>query len=206
MTMTGYESTVLTSIIMDELAERAMRHPDFSRYAYDLTDLARQMRYAARIRQGDLGSADVSAINVYVDMDETDIPELFQAALEACSQIGNAVPTPLKELFQRWETVLETINADQLFSTEKIAEQTVRYYCSRCGSPLFLGENCPVCNCDDRSAAIDIYTIFTMQVLHTVCEFWQYKIAEMNEISFQSYLDNRQEIRGRLLYSNFSCL
>ena len=62
MTMTGYESTVLTSIIMDELAERAMRHPDFSRYAYDLTDLARQMRYAARIRQGDLGSADVSAI------------------------------------------------------------------------------------------------------------------------------------------------
>ena len=67
--MTGYESTVLTSIIMDELAERAMRHPDFSRYAYDLTDLARQMRYAARIRQGDLGSADVSAINVYVDMD-----------------------------------------------------------------------------------------------------------------------------------------
>lgn len=204
--MTGYESTVLTSIIMDELAERAMRHPDFSRYAYDLTDLARQMRYAARIRQGDLGSADVSAINVYVDMDETDIPELFQAALEACSQIGNAVPTPLKELFQRWETVLETIHADQLFSTEKIAEQTVRYYCSRCGSPLFLGENCPVCNCDDRSAAIDIYTIFTMQVLHTVCEFWQYKIAEMNEISFQSYLDNRQEIRGRLLYSNFSCL
>ena len=204
--MTGYEATVLTSIILDELAERAMRHPDFSRYAYDLTDLTRQMRYAARMRQVDLGSVDVDAAGVHVDMADADIPELFQAALEACSQIGNAVPTPLKELFQRWETVLETIHADQLFSTEKIAEQTVRYYCSRCGSPLFLGEYCPVCNCDDGSAAIDIYTIFTMQVLHTVCEFWQYKIAEMNEFSFQSYLDNRQEIRGRLLYSNFSCL
>ena len=155
--MTGYESTVLTSIIMDELAERAMRHPDFSRYAYDLTDLARQMRYAARIRQGDLGSADVSAINVYVDMDETDIPELFQAALEACSQIGNAVPTPLKELFQRWVTVLEAIKADQLFRIEKIAEQTVRYYCSKCGAPFFGGENCQVCNSDDGIAAIDIY-------------------------------------------------
>ena len=157
MTMTGYESTVLTSIIMDELAERAMRHPDFSRYAYDLTDLARQMRYAARIRQGDLGSADVSAINVYVDMDETDIPELFQAALEACSQIGNAVPTPLKELFQRWITILEAIKADQLFRTKKITEQTVRYYCSKCGAPFFGGENCQVCNSDDGIAAIDIY-------------------------------------------------
>lgn len=155
--MTGYEAIVLTSIIMDELAERAMRHPDFSRYAYDLTDLTRQMRYAARMRQGDLKSVDVDAKSVHVDMAEADIPELFQVVTETCNQTGNAVSSPLKELFQRWITVLEAIKADQLFRTEKITEQTVRYYCSRCGAPFFWGENCQVCNSDDGSAAIDIY-------------------------------------------------
>lgn len=48
MTMTGYEATVLTSIILDELAERAMRHPDFSRYAYDLTQRAVKPRPSGR--------------------------------------------------------------------------------------------------------------------------------------------------------------
>lgn len=158
--MTGYEATVLTSIIMDELAERAMRHPDFSRYAYDLTDLARQMRYAARMRQNDFGHVHVDTSCLNVDMADADISELFQAVMVACNQTGNAVHTPLQELFQRWETVLEAIKADQLFSTEKIAEQTVCYYCSRCGSPSSLGENCRVCNSNDWSAAIDIYAFF----------------------------------------------
>ena len=161
MTMTGYEATVLTSIILDELAERAMRHPDFSRYAYDLTDLTRQMRYAARMRQVDLGSVDVDAAGVHVDMADADIPELFQAVTETCNQTGNAVPPPLTELFQRWVTVLEAIKADQLFRIEKIAEQTVRYYCSRCGAPFFLGENWQVCHSDEGSAAIDIYAAFS---------------------------------------------
>ena len=155
--MTGYEATVLTSIIMDELAERAMRHPDFSRYAYDITDLARQMRYAARMRQNDFSHVHVNTSCVHVDMAEADISELFQAITESCNQIGSAVPVPLKEMFQRWVTVLKAIKADLLFRTEKIAEQTVRYYCSRCGAPFFLGENCQVCNSDDGSAAIDIY-------------------------------------------------
>lgn len=160
--MTGYEATVLTSILMDELAERAMRHPDFSRYAYDLTDLARQMRYAARMRQNDFSHVHVDAGSVHMDMAETDIPELFQAVIETCNQTGNVVPPPLKKLFQRWVTVLEAIHADLLFSTEKITDQVLRYYCNRCGAPLFLGENCQICNSDDGSAAVDIFDNFKL--------------------------------------------
>lgn len=155
--MNGYEAMAIMALVLDEATEKAIRDPQFTRYAFDLGDLARQMRYTARMTQEYLKALDVDCKDeLEADMAAAEVIELTHIARSVCKRMG-MVGKEMRALFTRWEWVLTVIEKDLLFSTLRMEFQPVEYYCCKCGSPMTVGNTCPICNADDCNIAIDIY-------------------------------------------------
>lgn len=79
--MNGYEAMAIMALVLDEATEKAIRDPQFTRYAFDLGDLARQMRYTARMTQEYLKALDVDCKDeLEADMAAAEVIELTHIA------------------------------------------------------------------------------------------------------------------------------